>query len=208
MLEISDEQLKEGLQMAKLAACIRAPHCLWGEQDFFSKLSCCVVPAFGELIKYDSPCFFRKSFDFSEYNNQQSDLHDLHVYTQTFVLFAYPLFLANNREIPFLSADEIKEREDRFAQKSLSQITNETLLKMRFINCYWFDWIRFNYLNSFNQPKIYVKYLRAIALLAELFLTGAEGGQIPDISRASGQKKEKFFQELKAGLFSKNPREH
>lgn len=207
MLEISDEQLKRGLQMAKLASCIRAPHCLWGEQEFFSKLNCCAVPAFGEIIKYDSPCFFRKIFEFSGYNNPQLDLHDLHIYTQVFVLFSYPLFLANNRKIPLLSADETREIEEAFAQKSLSQIADGTLLKMRFINCYWFDWIRFNYLNSFNRPKTYVKYLRAIALLAELFLAGVEGGQIPDILRASEQKKEIFFQKLREEILLINQKE-
>jgi len=177
MLEISDEQLKEGLQMAKLASCARAPHCLWEEREFFRKLNCCVVPAFGEIIRQDSPFFFRKSLEFSDYSNPQLNIHDLHVYTQAFVLFAYPLFVANKRKIPFLSADEIKEEEKNFSQKSLSRIKNETLLKMRFVNCYWFDWLRFNYLNSFNQPKVYVKYLRVLAFLAELFLMGAEGGQ-------------------------------
>ena len=200
MIEISAEQLKQGLKMAKLACCVRISHCFWGGRNPFYEITCCRVPAFGRIIKQDSELFFRKGFEISEYNNPQADFHDLHVYTETFILFSYPLFLANDRKIPFISLEEIKEEEEGFSKKTLDQVADETLIKMRLINRYWFDWINITYLNSFNQPEKHKNSLRAIALLLELFLKGVRKSRLPDLLGCSLEEKKKFFQDLEQDL--------
>jgi hypothetical protein len=220
MIRISEEHLDEGLEMAEAAACARSFHCLWGEQAYLPRENCCGIIAFREIFESDSPALFGKFLKLSEYkrivdnftllelgviteNLQQIrkiqvDLHDLHVFTQGFLLVFYPLFLANGEEIPFLSSDEIKKEEKEFSKKPFRKMTHITGRKMAFINRHWFEWVKMSYLGSLIRPK---KYTRIIALLVELLLAGMQKSEIPDILKVSSGEKEKFFQELKKELF-------
>lgn len=231
MIEISEEQLEQGLAMIRIADdCLESANCFFGQKELFPKKQCCKIPAFREAFESDSPIFFSKVRQIAGYEKALYNIillqtgalkklkvkrrawlefKYLYIYTNTVLFTFFPLYLANNEEIPFLSFKEVKEKEKDFSQKSIDQISDETGKKMKLINEHWFDWISYNFLNDFNQSdtRYYFKYARAIALLVELFLAGMQRNKIPDILGRSEKENEEFFQQIETELFSGKTRE-
>jgi|GEM_PF-3307875 len=219
MIKISEEQLDQALKMAEEAACSRGPDCLWGKRKYLPPKNCCSIIDFRDAFEHDSPCLFGKAFELSGYRKTvynftllelgllenmevikrvQADIHDLHVFTQAFVLVFYPLFLANDQAIPFVRSGEIIEKEKELSRVSLARIARITGRKMAHINRHWLEWVSIGYLGSLRYPE---KYIRATALLIEIFLAGIKEDKIRDILDASPQQKEAFFREIKNSLF-------
>jgi len=216
LIKISAEELEQGLKMAGEASCTRSFHCLWGERKYLPRENCCGVVDFRDIFEHSSGLLFNRFLELSGYNRitydfmlleigmgaeklrdirrTQEEIRDLHIFTQGFLLIFYPLFLANNEEIPCFSPDQLKEEEKKLFQKSFYQTAVKTERKMFHINRYWLGWVRTNYLESFTRPK---KYAKLMFFLVNLFLAYIQRNKIPDILGFSAQEKERFFQEIK-----------
>ena len=208
MIKISDDQLGQGLRTLKKvesSSCNNLHHCLWGRLEDIPQKKCCEVPGFRRFFELDSPNLFGKAFELSEYQRvvgnlslfdeeSQTELHDLYIYSETFFLVFYPLYLANGGEIPFVRSDEIKEKEQKLSRKHFDCLIRKASKRMDLINCYWCGWVCLNYLSSLIYPE---KYARAIILLINLFLTGAQGNEIRGLSSLSTEEKESFFEDIK-----------
>lgn len=221
MVMIKEEHLEEGLKIVRIAStCLRSPHCLWGKKEDIPE-SCkgkiCEVIEFRRIFESDSPAFYGKVLEFSDYQRKvynfqrlemengplkqkrkaQMELHDLYIFAQLFLLIFYPLYLAN-KEVPFLTPSEIRKEEKKFFSQPTNRSVNNIYQKMAEINQEWFEWIQIS-LTNFLFPE---HYTNSIALLVQMFLAGSEKTQLPPLSEMSEREKEEFFQHLEKELFS------
>ncbi len=192
-MKISKEQMEAGLEMAKRISGCPGNDCFWRERG--GEKAGCALFAFRESFKRDSPLLFNESLKFSEYKKiiykfelselgvldseavkrAQTELHDLNLFTQTLVLAFFPLYLANNEEIPPLSYREIRRAEKTFSSKP-HQTARRTRRKMARLNSEWAALLVLH-LNNLKGPNRR-SYVGAIILLVELFLRGAERKEI------------------------------
>ena len=219
MLKITEKQLAQGIEIANQAVCPRAPHCLWEKARYIVQKNCCKVLAFRDIFENSSQAFFDKCCELSDYKKviyylflseldlledsdaikkAKTDFHDLHVFSQSFIFVFYPLFLANNKEIPLLSSEEIINKRKEFSQIPFTKTEKTAERNMVLINYDWFGCLQTGYLASFADPE---KYKRAIIFLFELFLMGFEKNQAPNLLGSSSQEKEAFFHEIRNKLF-------
>ena len=208
MIKVSNDQLDKGLRVLEKInslSCNNLHHCLWGKLEASPPKKCCEVPGFRRFFELDSPNLFGKAFELSEYQRvignlslfdeeSQIGFHDLCIYSETFFLVFYPLYLANRGEIPFVCSDEIKEKEQKFSQRHFNRLIKKAIKRMDLVNRYWCGWICLNYLSSLIYPE---KYTRAIILLINLFLTGVQKNKIRRLSSLSIKEKESFFENIK-----------
>ena len=213
MIRITSTQLNRALSVASQTPRLSSLACLWGSRKDVSDEDCkisryCEIVRFRKIFESDSPGFFGKFLELSEYQRIiqnyigleieggeysqmrtiQIELRNLCIFACASILAIYPLFLANNETVPFLSLKEIKEIEENFSEEQFNQVGQE----MQKINRIWFNQIEI-ILDNLAQPQ---RYKRAIFLLVKLFIQGVEKIQLPCLKEISEEEREVFFQEI------------
>lgn len=198
MIKITDEQLNYGLNLAhNLSICPSSLFCLWGKvNDSCEEQKSCKLILFRKTLESDSPAFYGKFKELSEYEAVMHDLvlvevegnieqksevrarfGDLNVFAQLSMVALYSLFVAN--EPPFLSSKEIKEIEQ-----------NHDFIDLQRINSNWFAWINI-FLSNFQEAE---KPIEAISLLVRLYAYG----NLPIQPLILEEDKEKLFSDIVA----------
>lgn len=211
MIKILDQDVYWGVQLSQLVAtCPDVLECLWDRQKKCGKR--CDLVEFRETFERQSPAFFGLCKRLSGYQSVFPDLrlieiegspeqkyevrerfHDLQTFSQAWTIVLYPLFLANNKEIPFLTVKEINEVEENFpnldyqiAKKELEQFNTRWLERWDAISNNFYDEENF-------RKKTY--------LVFRVFMRGLEKSGSP-AGFLSESEKEDFFKTLEKFIFS------
>jgi hypothetical protein len=162
----------------------------------FESTSPSIFGKFREFAEYESIArdlyFVKREMSQDERQAITNRLRDLMIFVQIVLGALYPLYLANGREAPYLSNEEISKI--MMIEDSKPEVKTKKAHEFLNINGDWFHWISF-YANSITNEN----YIPRIFLLIDFFIEGMKK-KLPPEEFASQQEKEEFFSKIEGFL--------